>query len=377
MTKVSKILYIITQSSWGGAQKYVYELASKIGQDYDVLVAGGEDTMEEMVNRLEKAKLQFIPLKNLVRNISPMKDLKAPWEIKKIIEREKPDIIHLNSSKASIVGTMGAVLSKHKTKVIYTCHGWVFNESLNPFIKIVYFVLEKVTGYFKNLVICVSDGDRISAIDKKVIAKNKLIAINNGIENISHLNREEARKALGLDQNDFIVGSIGNFYKTKGFKYLIEAADILINEEKLNIKFAIIGDGDLKKELENLITEKKLAGNFLLLGRKINASILLKAFDIYASTSIKEGFPYSILEAMDAQLPIVATAVGGIKEIINNNANGLTCDSKSPSDIADKIKLLLNDQLRNQLGQQASLDAKDKYSINQMIEKTRTAYQNI
>lgn len=372
MHKFSKILIVITQSSWGGAQKYAYELASGIKDEAEVVVCGGKDTAGEMTRKLQAANIRFIPLKNLVRNVNPVKDLIEPWEIKKLIEKEKPDIVHLNSSKASIVGTIGAFLSRHKAKVVYTCHGWVFNEALNPGIRILYLILEKITGRLKDLVICLSDKDMSAAKKFGIASGHRLVKIHNGIAAIAFLEKSEARTILNLGQDEFIIGSIGNFYKNKGFDMLIEAAASISRP----VKFAIIGDGELKSELAAKIKEKGLEDKFLLLGKIENASRFLKAFDIYACSSIKEGFPYTILEAMSAGLPIASTDVGGISEVIKES-NGILCQVDATS-ISDALQRLMDDpQLRSDMSGKNVADASENFSLEKSLRNTLEAYDRL
>lgn len=373
-----KILYIITLLSWGGADKYVYDLATGVkNSGHDVSVAGGEVSLGDLADKLKTQTINVLPLKNLVREINPIKDLLCIGEIKRLIEMEKPDVVHLNSSKAGVIGSIAAKLSKHKTKIIYTCHGWVFNESLNPLIRIIYLGLEKFTGSFKDKIICISEPDRRSAIKYRITKSEKLVTIYNGIDLnlMSFLEKDCARQELGLPADRIIIGNIANFFKTKGLEFLIEAADMLINKQRQDIIFAIIGDGELRPQLEEQIKNKNLSSSFLLLGKKQSAAKYLKAFDVYVSSSVKEGVPYSILEAMAAGLPIIATAVGGVPEVIKNEANGLLIDAENPLAISKKINLLLTDNsLTSRLVQRAASDI-NNYSLEGQISQTLDAYQ--
>ena len=423
MTK-SKILYIITQPEMGGAQRYIRDLiTSQEAQNFDIELATGRGSDQSLLNNLPK-NIKIHKLNYLVREISPINDIRAVFELKKIMANSRPDIIHLNSSKASIVGSLASFLySYHKPsppapppplhayklqatsyKLFYTVHGWVFNEPMSGFKKSLYKWLEKFTAKFKNKIICVSEFDRQTAIKEKIAPQphpaphpsplpkgegelyDKLITIHNGIdtEAMNFLTKEEARKILisnfkfQISNSDLIIGTLANFYKTKGLEYLIEAFNILTTSYKLpatSYQLIIIGDGELRAELENLIANYGLKDRIILLGKKENAARYLKAFDIYVCSSVKEGFPYSILEAMAAGLPIVSTNVGGIPEMIQNQKNGLLIEPKNPSELATSIKFLIeNPELANQLGNQAKITVKEKFSIKKMIEKTFSQY---
>lgn len=370
-----KILYVITQAEWGGAQRYIYDLATSLeAQNYDISVAVGESEDKSLIDKLKKKNITVYQIKHLVRQISPLNDILAVFELRQIYRQIKPDIIHLNSTKAGIIGSLSNhAISKISYKVIYTAHGWVFNEPMSKIKKWLYWSAEKITSRPKDKIICVSAFDYQTALKYKIAKAKKLVAINNGVDTGSmvFLNKEEARKKLNLPEDKIIVGKIANFYKTKGLEYFIEAIKELSDE---NIVAVVIGDGDLRRELEVLIDQFNLKNKFILLGKMDKAARYLKAFDIYISSSIKEGFPYSILEAMAAKLPIIATDVGGVPEMISSN-NGILVKAGDYKMLAEKIKYLVDNQgLLKTLGEQAQRDVRENFSKEKMIRETFNLY---
>jgi glycosyltransferase involved in cell wall biosynthesis len=378
------ILYLITQSEMGGAQKYVFDLALGLKDEFNVCVGmgGGEEKGGEFAQKLKESNLEYYILKNLKREISPIKDFFTILEIIKLIKKLKPDVIHLNSSKISILGSIATKLCyvlRVPCYVIYTVHGWVFNEPLAKWKKLFYFFAEKLTAIFKDKIICISKLDYDIAKNRLKIKEKKLTLIYHGIKPINFLSQEEAREKLSqitnykLQITNFAIGTIGNLYKTKGLEYLIEAINIL--KSQFPISLIIIGEGAERKNLEELIKKYGLEKNVFLAGSIKNAAEILPAIDIYVNSSVKEGFPYSILEAMSAGLPIVATKVGGIPEMITDGKNGLLVEPKNPKGLAEKIKTLIeNKELRNTLSQQAQKNVKEKFGIGEMIEKTKEVY---
>ena len=171
------------------------------------------------------------------------------------------------------------------------------------------------------------------------------------------------------------IGSIGNLYKTKGFEYFIEAADILINQSRLSATFIIIGEGKEREALEKLIAKYNLKNNFILAGNIDQAARLLPAFDVYVCSSVKEGLSYTLIEAMQAGRPIVATAVGGNPELIENNITGLISAAQNAQALAEKIKTLLdNKTLADKLGQSAKAKAMAEFGLEKMVEQTKKIY---
>ncbi len=372
----NKLLYIVTQSDSGGAQKYVYDLAtSSQAQNYDLTVAYGIDGDKVLAQQLESKNIPQIEIKNLVRAICPLKDIQAVFELKKLYSSLEPNVIHLNSTKAGVVGSLAYSLMnkeyKQKTKLIYTCHGWVFNESLSFLKKKLFTYLEKVTAKPKDKILCVSDYDRRIGLDYQIAKPDTLVTVHNGIDtNQSFLSKQQAREALNLPQDTCIIGSIGNFYANKGFTYLIEAASRLDN-----CLLVIIGDGSLRPDLEDQIRKNKLQDKVRLLGKKERASQYLKAFDIYICSSIKEGLSYTLLEASLAGLPIIATQVGGNPEIVINQKTGIIIPVKDTQAMVNSIQLLKDNlELRHTLGKQARQHVLDHFSLSAMIEKTFQHY---
>jgi len=383
---MKKILYIITQSDFGGAQRYVFDLSTHLSADFDVLVAAGKDGGGELFSRLERCGIKTVRLKHLKRAINPWRDLLAFFELRQLIKTEKPNIIHLNSSKTGILGSFAVRLAiSHKPlAVIYTAHGWVLNEPLNWLKKKIYLWLEKLTSKYKNKIICVSEYDRQIALEYGFPAK-KLATIHNGIDlnNLYFLDRDEEKKILFskihnskfLIHNSIVIASIANLYPTKGIEYLIEAANIANHKSQItNCIFAVIGEGPERLKLENLIKKYNLTDKFFLLGHLKNASQYLKAFDIFVLPSVKEGFPYAILEAMSAGLPIISAKVGGIPEMIVDGQNGFLIEPKNPQQLAEKIAYLLKNPEISQNLQEQTIAAIKELSLAKMLEKTKEIY---
>src|SRR3989338_1463671 len=371
MTK-PKILYLITQSEWGGAQRYIFDLANNLKNDYEITVtAGGED---ELLKEINEIGVRTFPLKNLVREISPAKDILAYFEIKKLAKLIKPDILHLNSSKA---GVLGAFAGKHAgvKKIIYTVHGFSFNEPMAKWKKYLYLLAEKLSAKYKDKIICVSEFDRQTGIKNKIGDQKKLITIHNGVGQIELLDKNQARQLLNLPPDKIVIGTIANFYPTKGLNYLISAANEVIKNYP-NILFRLIGFGQLENELRQQIKKLNLENNFFI-GKLLAGNRYLLAFDYYVLPSVKEGFPYAILEAMQTGLPIIATNVGGIPEIIKDGQNGLLVNPADPKSITNAIDYLMKNQgAADRLAKQAKIDVVKNFSLEKMLIETKRVYKN-
>lgn len=363
----TRILYIITKSVWAGASKYVYDLATNLSQTRfePMVAAGGQD---EMAQKIKQAGIPYFEIKHFQRDINILKEICAFFEILSLLHKTKPDIVHVSSAKAG--GVAGITIFIYRLarplQAVFTVHGWTFNEIRPKWQVILIKLFSKITCLFYDKIICVSEYDYKSAVDNNIAPIKKLAVIHNGIkvDEYKFLSRTESRKKFNLSDSDFVIGTISEFTKNKGHAYLIEAA-----KNFPNTKFVIIGFGPQKNNY-------KKQKNVLLIENLPNAPQYLKAFDIFVLPSLKEGLPYVLLEAGLAEIPIIATNVGGVPEIIQNEKTGLLITPANPDELADAIKKLIEDK---KFAQNIAQNAKEKilkeFSFEKMLDRTLAAYE--
>ncbi len=344
---MEKIIYLVTKSEWGGAQEYIYNLATSLPKDkFDVLVLAGEGN-GKLFKELAKQNIKYRKLKYTKRSINIFYDKLALLELIKIFKHEKPNIIHLNSSKIGFLGSLATKFlptTNYPLQTIYTAHGWVFNEPLPFLSKKLYYFIEKLSAKWKDTIITVSKNDE--QIANKFKFKSKIITIPNAVDpdNLDFLNKDEAIKKISKNAPwrlpSKLIGTIANLYPTKGLNYLIDTAKLLPQ-----YKFIIIGEGPARKNLENQIKHLTLK-NIILKGSIPQAHKYLKAFSCFILPSVKEGMPYVILKAIASDVPIVTTCVGGLPEVVDNNFLVKPADPKA---LADKInEVIKNPDLKQQ-----------------------------
>ncbi len=362
-----KILYIVTSADLGGAQTYTLQLAKYFG---GIIGCGIEhDWLFEEAKRLG---IETIRLKHLKRDISPYHDLAAYFELRKVIAEVKPDLIHLNSSKAGVIGSFAA--KKSSIPVIYTVHGLVLNEALSALKKSFYGFLERRAARRRAYTIAVSQEDYNGLLSSKCASAEKMQIIHNGIPAMDFLGKQAARQQLGLPADGLCIGTIANLYPNKGVDILIQAAaklspDIL---EKITM-IAIIGEGPQREKLEKMVTLQGLSKVIKFCGAQKSAARLLKAFDIFVLPSRKEGMPFAILEAMQAGLPIIATDVGGVAETLGQSA--IVVSSESPESIEKGLRgIIIDPILRQHFGEAALLRAAE-FTDDKMFNETGIIYK--
>lgn len=376
LNKKPKILYIITKSNWGGAQKHVFDLAEKINKDFDVKVAfGGSGPLKQ---KLEQLEIETFEIKNFQRDINLIKEIGAFFEIVKIIKKIKPEVIHLHSSKAIGIGSLAGKICGVK-KIIATIHGWAFKEKRVWWQHWLIYLGSIISSLLVGRLIVVSKEDFDQT--PKIFKNTKTVIINNGIGNFEIFERDYARKIL-LPHNEkrvFWIGTVAELHKNKALDKGIKAiAEIKkTNKEDLD-KFiwVIISGGEEKENLQKMINDNNLEENIFLVGQKMDASKYLKAFDIFMLTSIKEGFPYSLLEAGYAGLPVIATDVGDAKELIQDMETGILIKPGDYKEIAYAIRhLIQNPDVIKKLGGAIENKVKKDFSLDKMIEKTILLYK--
>jgi glycosyltransferase involved in cell wall biosynthesis len=313
-----KILIVITHGKIGGTTNFVFWLAKGLKEKgIDVKVGFGEG--EYLKEKLEKEKIDYVNFKWLKRTHNPLANLFFIFEIKNFLKKEKFDVVHFNSTN-TLFGTIGAKLTK--TKTVFTFHGL---SILDPYykkhllLKPIYWFVFKFLLLFVDVPVFVSKDNLEYA--RKIKLTKKGVVIYNGIPEPDFFDREKAinffEEKLKIDLKDkFIIGSIGRLDYPKNYEFLISIFPKILKIKEKAICM-IIGDGPERKKLENLIKNLNLEDKVFLLGEIKNASQYLKGFDLFILPSRYEGLSITLIEALFAEIPIIASDVGGNKEIID------------------------------------------------------------
>lgn len=375
-----KVIIFITKSNWGGAQRYVFDIATHLPQDqFEVVVAlGGK---ELLYTRLIDAGIRVISLKDLTRDVSITKDFKVFFEIYKILKTEKPDIIHVNSTKISGVGAVAGKLAGVKN-IIFTVHGWAFNEPRGFISKTIIKFLYLVMLWLSDNIIAVSH-KIVTQIHGWPFAKNKISVVHNGISQPNFLNRNTAREKLGttigtiFSPETILCGGIGELHHIKGQTYAIQAIEKLVREKPdLKIAYIIIGAGEIEQNLRNEIISRGLEKNVFLTGYLKDGATYLKALDYYLFPSLSEGLPYAIVEAGFAKLPIIASNVGGIPEVIEHDVEGILVASMDPNAIYSALQTYIEHRnIAQSYSEMLYKKTTSEFSIETMIQKTIEVYK--
>ncbi len=372
-----KIFYIITKAFWGGAQRYAYDLVTHLPkEEFDIAVlVGGRGELIEKLNA-QQIRIITLPLSN---RFDPISDLKTFFKLCVILSKEKPQIIHLNSSKIGFLGGVAGRLTGIK-KIIFTAHGWPFWEDRPWLVKKIFRLLSWVMILLHHHTICVSKAVYRGGSELP-FAQEKLRVIHNGIESPLFFLRPAAKRFIQATFNlpyttldKPWIGSVAELTKNKGILYLIDAVSLL----KEKVICIIIGEGKLKPAISRQISDRKLEEYIFLLGRVPEVDRLLKAFDIFVLPSITDAFPYTLLEAGLAELPMIASRVGGIPEIIENERTGLLVPTRDSNSLQRTLVMLLEDHEKAlSLGANAKDFIEHTYTLERMMAKTVAIYKSV
>lgn len=372
-----KILYVITKSNFGGAQRYVYELATGFKEAGEtVAVASGGSG--ELTDRLTAAQIKTFTVSGLGRDIKAIADIQAFFSLLSIIRSFKPDIVHCNSGKAGLLGALASRLL-FVPKIVFTAHGWSFLEPRTRLWKTLTWLGSYVTALCAHQVILVSQNDRRQTRMPGV--GGKCSVIHTAVTDFPRYSREDARTQLfsqtEIDAHGRDLWLITNaeLNANKNHTTAIDAVAEFNSTHTTKVFYTIIGAGELEADLKEQVDLRGLNEHVAFKGYRSDARKYLLAFDIFLLPSKKEGLPYALLEAGMAGLPAIASNVGGIPEVIEDKVSGLLINPDNHMSIAASLDFLLNNpDERNNFAENLRADMHAHFALFMMIEKTKAVY---
>ena len=361
-----KIVYIITRSDvLGGASVHLLDLAKSMinqGHQVDILVGGNGAFTEE----LKKNNISFSSLNHLKREISLIHDLLGFWEIKKHLKNLKPDVVHCHSSKAGLLGRLAA--KSLNLPVIFTAHGWAFTEGVSAKKQKIYAYLERFLAKLSDHIITVSEYDRQHGFKYQVGSPELVETIHNGVPDIRMPTTKESNAVIKLIM-------VARFEDPKDQLFLIQS--LLKLPKHLNWQIDFLGDGPNLQKCKDLVENNNLESKIIFHGQSFKVKEFLNQADVFVLISNYEGFPLTILEAMSTSLPIIASDVGGINESVTS-INGYLIPKGNLEILTHSIiELIINRDLRQQMGENSRRLYEEQFSFNIMLKKTLDIYHNV
>ncbi|MBU2530305.1 MAG: glycosyltransferase family 4 protein [Elusimicrobia bacterium] len=368
-----KILHIITKLELGGAQQNtLYTTANTDKKKFYSLIATGKGGLLDA----QRTALEIIYIPYLNRNINPIKDLLALYQLYRTIKIQKPDIAHTHSSKAGILGRIAARFCKVPV-IIHTFHGFGFNDHQNFIKRQLFIFLEKIFAPITDTLIFVSKSNMKTAETLKIGKQGQYKLIRSGIPLDNYpakISIPDKKEKLKFPLKSKIIVSLGNLKPQKNPDGFINLAKRIIKKRK-DTYFVFVGGGQRLKEIRKTIADENLSEYCKFIGWRNDSAEILKIADIFIMTSLWEGLPRSLVEALKSGLPCVCYDTDGVSDILKSEKNGYLIKQGDIEDMYNKLNLLLEDEnLRQKMTLEAKKTELKDFDINYMVKQLEELY---
>jgi glycosyltransferase involved in cell wall biosynthesis len=386
-----KLIHVITRFDKGGSAEHAFLTICGLSREkYEITLIKGssleskmtlreQQAVENNVAETERKGVKIVTLPSLIRRLSPFHDLMSLIALIRIFRRERPHIVHTHTSKAGIIGRWAAFVAGVPL-IVHTPHGHVFWGYFGKIATRLFILAERVTSRVTDRLIMITDCEREDHLAMKVSRPGMSVTIHSGIElglfDVKSPDPAGERRRLNLPQDASVVGAVGRLTAVKGHRYLIEAAARIIGRRK-NTFFVFLGDGELLSELQTLASDLGILANLRFPGWRSDVSAVMSTFDVFALPSINEGMGKVLVEAMAMGIPIVASDVGGVPDLVSHGTNGFLVPVANADGLADAIERLLRDgRLREQMGRQGR-EIAPAFGADSMVRKIEHLYDSL
>lgn len=379
MSRKVKILRIIARLNIGGPAIHAILLTGGLDKDrFDSLLITGvcspaEGNMDELMHQMNVAP---VLIKQMAREINPVADLRAFAKICRIVMREKPDIIHTHTAKAGTLGRLAAILynllhPRANCRLVHTFHGHIFEGYFGKTRTFIFLSIERILALFTDRIIVVSVKIKEDLLLKKIGKRNKISVVSLGLDLRKFIDLESVPAA----NTNLKIGIVGRLVPIKNHRMFIEAAAKLSGRP---LEFFIIGDGELRGILEDHTRKLGLDNKVFFTGWQKDLPGVYQGLDVVVLTSLNEGTPVSIIEAMACARPVIATDVGGVRDLIGDNQRGILVKSGDVAGLAETIlNLAQNTRLRRELGEKGREFVRSRFDKERLIKDMELLYNNI
>jgi glycosyltransferase involved in cell wall biosynthesis len=370
----------MTRLEQGGAPLALLETVRRMTkEDFDVEIAVGRssDPDLELVDTPLVHGVKLIHIPSMRRNIHPIRDLQALWQLYKVIKSKRYHLVHTHTSKAGLLGRIAAHLCGVPV-IIHSSHGTVLEGYFGAFTTRFFATLERLCAPLSDLLICLTPAEIDQCLEVRIGKRKQYTYIFNGIDIENFENRSGDRVGirgeLGIRLEEIVCIIVGRLVPVKGHDDLLNAFYHTLQKHQ-NIHLLIAGEGELRGDLEAQTERLGISAHVHFLGWREDTAELLGASDIFVLSSHNEGLGLVLIEAMTKHLPVVATDVGGVTHVVEHDQTGLLVPSHSPEKLSAALEDLLKDPAkRRQMGEAGYKRALEQFSINTTVENTEQVY---
>jgi len=362
-----RLVYVVTRADRiGGSLVHVRDLAVAMqaaGHNVTVLTGGTGCFTEQLADR----NVPFIPIEHMSRTIRPLDDVRALFEVRAALKRLRPHLVSTHSPKAGWLGRIAA--RSLGLPVVFTAHGWAFTEGVPALAAWIHLWAERVAGPFADRIVAVSRYDRDLAVKRRVAPARRFVVIHNGMPDVA------AELRAKPDRTPPHLVMVARFEEQKDHSTLLRALGRL---SRMPWTLELIGDGPLMDDARELARALGIADRVQFLGARQDVARRLSHAQLFLLISNWEGFPRSILEAMRAGLPVVASRAGGAAESVEHGVTGVVVRPREVGELAEALEpLLTNADLRVRLGTAGRQRYEDAFTFERMLTETVGVYEQV
>lgn len=378
-----KILHVVTRLDLGGAQQNtLYTVEHLDPRRYEAVLLCGEGGVldaeaQALARREPPVRLRFVP--DLVRELDPVRDLAALFELERMFNEERPDVVHTHSSKAGILGRAAARLAGVPA-VVHTFHGFGFHDRMAAPVKAFYLALERAAARWADALVFVSKANMATARAEGLGDPARYELIRSGVK-LSGLpasvDRDAKRRELGVRLHKPLVVGVGNLKPQKNAGDFLAVAEAVLAQVP-EASFVFVGDGPLRAKLEARALLKGLSAKVRFVGWRRDVPELLAAADAFLLTSLWEGLPRALVEAMRTGLPCACYAVDGVNDLLRDGVNGFAAPPGDTARLAEAVTRLVTDAgLRARLGGAAAASIGPEFDIDGMVRAQESLIERL
>ncbi len=383
MNRRIKVARVITRLNIGGPAIHAILLTRALedGRFTSTLVSGYTSPAEGDMLHLAKAKgVSPLMVTGLGREIDPGRDLAVLFRLYRVFREQRPDIVHTHMAKAGTVGRLAARLAGVPI-VLHTYHGHVFHSYFGPLKTQAFIRIERALGRTTDLILTVGDKQRREILGYGIGNPDKLRSVPLGLELEPFVESPKYRGSLklelGVPDGTRLVGIVGRLVPVKGHAVFLKAAQMVLSRTP-DVRFLVIGDGELRGDLERQARDLGIDGGVAFLGWRHDLPRVYADLDVVVLSSYNEGSPVALIEAMAAGRTVVATDVGGVSDVVSDGLNGLLVPPRAPEQLAEAIlRLFSSEPLLPAMGAAGREAVYPKYSIDRLVTDIRDIYAEL
>lgn len=378
-----KVAEVITRLDWGGSPDIVRIICSYLDPNlYDITLIMSPTKYPSVKTKefLEKFSQKIVIIPELKREINLISDLAALIRLYFLFRRRNFDIVHTHTAKAGALGRIAASLAG-KPIIIHTLHGHNFYGYFRPVLSKIIIVIERFVSHFTDKIIVLTELEKKDLLRFKIAEAEKIRLIYPGLEldryTQANVGKVSMRQNFNIAPDEKVVGMVCRLESIKGPEYFVEAAGVVAKQFS-KVKFIMVGEGSLRQRLEEQVKEARLQNKFIFTGWREDIVEILSILDILVLPSLNEAVGMILIEAQSLGVPVVATNVGGIPEVIRDNQTGILVPPANPHSLAQAInQLLADEQKRCDMAQAARIWIRDKFKAQDMVDRISDLYQEL